>query len=148
MLMDEISPAFAERSIYAYVSKQLEELDCQDKELAVLAEKADGLFEWARLACEYIRNSDIGLSPKDCYGAVVSRDPAERSTLLYAMYHVSPHFNRYHALGYISASAETAFDEASEISLGDGTNTMHSRAPSFSFSERHQAPFSNAKGQF
>jgi hypothetical protein len=86
MSMDEIPPAFAQRDLYAYVSKQLEELDFQDKDLAVLAEKADGLFEWARLACEYIKKSDIGLSPKICYGAVVSRDPAERSALLYDMY--------------------------------------------------------------
>jgi hypothetical protein len=86
MSMDDIPLKFAKRDIHAYASKQLKELDFQDKELAVLAEKADGLFEWARLACEYIKYSDTGLSPKDCYGAVVSRDPAERSELLYDMY--------------------------------------------------------------
>jgi hypothetical protein len=86
MSMDEIPPAFAKRDIYAYVSKQLEKLDFQDKELAVLAEKADGLFEWARLACEYIKESHAGLSSMECYQAVVSRDPAERSPLLHAMY--------------------------------------------------------------
>lgn len=81
-----IPSAFATRDIYAYVSKQLEELDFQDKELAILAEKADGLFEWARLVYEYIKNSDTGLSPKDCHGTVVSRGPAERSALLYDVY--------------------------------------------------------------
>ncbi|KIK38627.1 hypothetical protein CY34DRAFT_14919 [Suillus luteus UH-Slu-Lm8-n1] len=86
MSMDDIPPAFAERDISAFISKQLEGLDFQVKELAVLAEKAEGLFEWARLACEYIKNSDAGLSPKDCYGTVVSRDPAERSALLHDMY--------------------------------------------------------------
>ncbi|KIK35362.1 hypothetical protein CY34DRAFT_587433, partial [Suillus luteus UH-Slu-Lm8-n1] len=86
MSMDDIPQADAERDIRTYVSKQLEELDFQDKDLAVLAEKAGGLFEWARLACGYIKHSNIGLSPQDCYNAVVSSDPAERSVLLYDMY--------------------------------------------------------------
>jgi hypothetical protein len=86
MSMDDIPPASTERDICAYVSKELEGLDFQDREFAVLAEKADGLFEWARLACEYIKNSHAGLSPMDCYEAVVSRDPAERSVLLHDMY--------------------------------------------------------------
>jgi hypothetical protein len=86
MFMDGIPPECAERDIRAYVCKELEGLGFQDKELAVLAETADGLFEWARLACEYIKKSHAGLSRKDCYKAVVSRDPAERSVLLYDMY--------------------------------------------------------------
>jgi hypothetical protein len=86
MSMDDIPPACAERDIRAYVSKELERLDFQDREFAVLAERADGLFEWARLACEYIKNSHAGLSPLDCYEAVVSRDAAERSVLLHDMY--------------------------------------------------------------
>jgi hypothetical protein len=86
MSMDDIPPADAKRDIHAYISKELEGLDFHDREFAVLAEKADGLFEWARLACGYIRESDMGLSLSDCYSAVVSRDPAERSMLLHSMY--------------------------------------------------------------
>jgi len=86
MSMDDIPPAIAERDIHAYVFKELEGLDFHDREFAVLAEKADGLFEWARLACGYIKESDMGLSPIECYNAVVSRDPAERSKLLHDMY--------------------------------------------------------------
>jgi hypothetical protein len=86
MSMDDIPPAVAEHDIHAYISKELEELDFQDRDFAVLAEKADGLFEWARLACEYIKEPLAGLSPIDCFDAVVSRDPAERSMLLYDMY--------------------------------------------------------------
>jgi hypothetical protein len=86
MSMDDIPPAIAERDIRAYVSKELEGLDFQDREFAVLAEKADGLFEWARLACGYIKKSDLGLSSMDCYNAVVSRDPTKRSKLLHDMY--------------------------------------------------------------
>jgi hypothetical protein len=86
MSMDDIPPAVAEHDIHTYISKELEELDFQDREFAVLAEKADGLFEWARLACGYIKEPLAGLSPVDCFDAVVSRDPAERSMLLYDMY--------------------------------------------------------------
>jgi hypothetical protein len=84
--MDDIPTAVAERDIHAYVSKELEGLDFQDREFAVLAKKADGLFEWARLACGYIKEPYVGLSSIDSYDAVVSRDPAERSKLLYSMY--------------------------------------------------------------
>jgi hypothetical protein len=86
MSMDDIPPADAKRDIHAYVSQELEGWHFQDEQFAVLAEKADGLFEWARLACGYIKESDIGLSPSECYNAVVSRDPAERSMLLHSMY--------------------------------------------------------------
>jgi hypothetical protein len=63
MSMDDIPPADAKRDIHAYVSQELEGWHFQDEQFAVLAEKADGLFEWARLACGYIKESDIGLSP-------------------------------------------------------------------------------------
>ncbi|KAG2338271.1 hypothetical protein BDR05DRAFT_848415, partial [Suillus weaverae] len=86
MSMDDIPAAVAKRDIRAYVSKELEGLGFQDREFAVLAEKADGLFEWARLACGYIKKSHAGLSRMDCYDAVVARDPAERSMLLRSMY--------------------------------------------------------------
>jgi WD40 repeat protein len=107
MSMDDIPPAFAERDIRAYVSTELKGLDLQDRNFAVLAEKADGLFEWARLACGYIKESHLGLSSIDCYNAVVSRNPAERNMLLHDMYHfiltdimpkdTSPHSQKPHA---------------------------------------------------
>ncbi|KAG2066758.1 hypothetical protein BDR04DRAFT_1029204, partial [Suillus decipiens] len=84
--MDDIPPEFAKRDIRAYVSKELEGLNFQDKQFAVLAEKADGLFQWAHLACGYIRGPNSGISPIDCYKAVVSHNPAERSNLLHGMY--------------------------------------------------------------
>ncbi|KAG1791635.1 hypothetical protein EV424DRAFT_1106871 [Suillus variegatus] len=40
---------------------------CQ--EFANLVVKADGLYEWARLACEYIREDLPSLSPMDCLGS-------------------------------------------------------------------------------
>jgi len=85
MSMDDIPREFSRRDIRAYISNELKELDFRDREFAVLAQTADGLFEWARLACGYIKESDM-VSPKDCYEAVVSRNPAERSKLLDDMY--------------------------------------------------------------
>jgi hypothetical protein len=88
MSMDDISPDTTERDIRTYVSKELEGLDFQDREFTVLAWKSDGLFEWARLACQYIKFSHTGLSSMECYNTVVSRDPAEfrRSMPLHDMY--------------------------------------------------------------
>ncbi|KAG2347614.1 hypothetical protein BDR05DRAFT_905558 [Suillus weaverae] len=85
--MDDIPTAVAKRDIHAYVSNELEGLNFQDREFAVLAEKAEGLFQWAHLACGFIKESDV-LSLIERYKAVVSRDPAERNMLLHDMYHL------------------------------------------------------------
>ncbi|KIK45029.1 hypothetical protein CY34DRAFT_574316, partial [Suillus luteus UH-Slu-Lm8-n1] len=84
--MDDIPTALAERDIHAYISKELEGRGFEDREFAALAKKADGLFEWARLACGFIKERHLGLSPIDCYNEVVSHNPAKRDMLLYSMY--------------------------------------------------------------
>ncbi|KIK39900.1 hypothetical protein CY34DRAFT_807748 [Suillus luteus UH-Slu-Lm8-n1] len=85
--MDDIPPEVAERDIYAYVSKQLEGLSqFGSKEFTALAKKADGLFEWARLACESIEAPPPGLSSYQSHNVMVSRDPVKREHLLYDMY--------------------------------------------------------------
>jgi hypothetical protein len=89
MYMDDISPATAERDIRTYVSIELEGVaHVGPSEFATLAEKADGLFEWARLACGFIKERHLGLSPIDCYNEVVSHNPAKRDMLLYSMYKI------------------------------------------------------------
>ncbi|KIK37359.1 hypothetical protein CY34DRAFT_810405, partial [Suillus luteus UH-Slu-Lm8-n1] len=85
--MDDIPPEDAEHDIYAYVSKMLEGLShFGSNEFTALAKKADGLFEWARLACESIEAPPPGLSSKESFSIMVSRDPVEREHLLYDMY--------------------------------------------------------------
>ncbi|KAG0697247.1 hypothetical protein DFH29DRAFT_1003912 [Suillus ampliporus] len=87
MSKDNIPAATAEHDIYAYVSNKLEGLlGFGSREFAALAKKAEGLFEWARLACEYIEAPPLGFSSDESFNAVVSRDPAERQNLLYDMY--------------------------------------------------------------
>jgi hypothetical protein len=85
--MDTIPAEVAEGDIRAFVSEELKELsEFQDKHVARLAVNADGLFEWARLACEYIRRPYFGSSSMNCFDEVVNRDPKGRENLLYDMY--------------------------------------------------------------
>jgi WD40 repeat protein len=85
--MDDIPPDVAEHDIYAYMSKKLARLSHFGREeFIALAKKADGLFEWARLACESIEAPPLGLSSNQSFNVMVSRDPVEREHLLYDMY--------------------------------------------------------------
>jgi hypothetical protein len=85
--MDEIPAAVAERDICAFISDKLQELSrFGDKEYANLAAKADGLFEWARLACEYIQEDLPGVNPRSRFETVVNRDPGKWTNKLYDMY--------------------------------------------------------------
>ncbi|KAG1817021.1 hypothetical protein EV424DRAFT_1513365 [Suillus variegatus] len=85
--MDEIPLEVAERDICTYVSEKLEGLpDFGSKEFTALAKKADGLFEWARLACKYIEAPPLGSSSVKFFNVIVSRDGVERGHLLYDMY--------------------------------------------------------------
>jgi hypothetical protein len=76
----------AERDIRIYVSEKLP--DFKDRQLTALAKKADGLFEWARLACEYIKNPIRRQIRMDSYEAVMSPNPDDRHKLLYDTYTV------------------------------------------------------------
>jgi hypothetical protein len=87
--MDDIRPEVAERDIYAYVSTKLEGLaQFGSEKFAAIAKKADGLFEWARLACESIEAPPPGLSADESFNVIASRHPVEREHLLYDMYHL------------------------------------------------------------
>jgi hypothetical protein len=71
--MDDISHISLEssqRDIQVYISRRLNYL-CDDEgfndgHFKMLAHKSDGLFEWARLACEYIKGTNsAGVEPMD-----------------------------------------------------------------------------------
>jgi hypothetical protein len=70
MSMDDIPPAITECDIHAHVSRELEGLDFQDREFAVLAKTADGLFEWAHLTCSVI-SQILDLSYSRIYGLIL-----------------------------------------------------------------------------
>jgi hypothetical protein len=85
--MDEIPAAVAKRDIYTFVSDKLEGLShFGDKEFGSLATKAEGLFEWARLACEYIKGNFPGINPRSRFETVVNHDPGKWTNKLYNMY--------------------------------------------------------------
>ncbi|KAJ8596212.1 hypothetical protein M405DRAFT_782001 [Rhizopogon salebrosus TDB-379] len=73
--MDDIPAASTEHDIQLYVSSRLAD-SCSafdDARFKALAHKSDGLFEWARLACEYIKSAiRLGVDPMDRFNAVVS----------------------------------------------------------------------------
>ncbi|KAG2118697.1 uncharacterized protein F5147DRAFT_832558 [Suillus discolor] len=84
--MDEIPAAVAERDIHTFVSKELKGLpDFGDKELTSLAAKADGSFEWARLAYEYIKDAPPGAPQIRRFNALVIPRAGKQKHLLYDM---------------------------------------------------------------
>ncbi|KAG2738391.1 WD40 repeat-like protein, partial [Suillus brevipes Sb2] len=86
--MDDIPPASTHNDIQLYISNRLEGLrNFNDAHFNTLAEKSDGLFEWARLACEYIKGTNkVGLSPADRFDAVVAGTSETGTRLLDMMY--------------------------------------------------------------
>jgi hypothetical protein len=71
--IDDIPAVSTERDIQFYISTRLAgELNAfDDGHLKILAQKSDGLFELARLACEYIRCANkAGIDPMDRFKAV------------------------------------------------------------------------------
>jgi hypothetical protein len=86
--MDDISHVSLEssqRDIERYLSDKLKKLGdvFDDLDFQRLAQKSDGLFEWARLACEYIKR---GLPPKSRFNALVDGTATKGTHLLDDMY--------------------------------------------------------------
>ncbi|KAG2337953.1 WD40 repeat-like protein [Suillus weaverae] len=92
--LDEVSPASTELDIQLYVSHKLEDLRhvFNDVHFKVLALKSDGLFEWARLASEYIKSTNV-----------VSRGP----------------MHRFHDISETSAKGVRLLDEMYQRILAD-----------------------------
>ncbi|KAG1800887.1 uncharacterized protein HD556DRAFT_967441 [Suillus plorans] len=61
--LDDISPVSTALDIELYISHRLEDLrhTFNDAHFKALALKSDGLFEWARLASEYIKSTNIAI---------------------------------------------------------------------------------------
>ncbi|KAI9460067.1 WD40-repeat-containing domain protein [Boletus coccyginus] len=70
-----------ERDIRFYISHRVHAL--RDEQYALLTTKADGLFEWARIACDFISSPDQGgPSPEDLFECIRSlADGGPRSPL-------------------------------------------------------------------
>lgn len=88
--MDTIPPESTERDIRMYISEKLRNLgdDFNDEDVTLLAQKSDGLFEWSRLACEFIRSYKAGVTPKERFEDLISLTPGAGKPLLDEMYRV------------------------------------------------------------
>jgi len=82
--LDEFS---AERDIHMYVSKQLKDRrGIGATEIDQIVRRADGLFEWARLACEWIRPGIAGETNKERFDDLMARTSREGEILLDKIY--------------------------------------------------------------
>jgi len=92
MSMDSIPPKSTERDILRYVSGQLSQVNFGIPSQEVfdsLAVSSGQIFEWARLACAYIRgdnNAGTWLQPKERFDAILSHKKSDHVPLLDEMY--------------------------------------------------------------
>ena len=86
--MNDISTASAEHDIRLYVSDQLGKLTDRftAAEISYLVRLADGLFEWARLACKFIKSHKAGFTATERYADLISASPGKSKELLDEMY--------------------------------------------------------------
>ena len=90
--MDTIPPELTKRDIFRYVSGQLSQVDFgtpSQEVFASLAGSSGQIFEWARLACAYIRgdnNAGIGLKPQARFTALITHSTSDHVPLLDTMY--------------------------------------------------------------
>ena len=87
MSLDDVPIAFTERDIRLFVSTKIGDLeDIGDSEVNQIAQKADGLFEWARLACEFISLNATGEMVKERFNSCIGCASGEGKALLDNMY--------------------------------------------------------------
>ena len=85
--LDDVSTVFAERDIRLYVSNELGALDdIGNTEIDEITRRAEGLFEWARLACEFVKPSSLGRTTKERFNELMTRASGKGPTLLDSMY--------------------------------------------------------------
>ena len=85
--LDNIDAELIIRDIRLYVSTRLKSLGgaLSDEELQQLAAKSGGVFEWARLACDFISHR-IKVIAKKRFEEIMSHSPGNGRTLLDEMY--------------------------------------------------------------
>ena len=84
--LDAVDSVSTTRDITFYISTELKEVDgtFNDEHFGQLTVKSDGLFEWARLACDFIC-PDISVIPQEHFRQVMSH-AGDTSSLLDEMY--------------------------------------------------------------
>ena len=88
--LDTISPESAERDMRLYITAKLKSTGraFQKEEVDQLVNKSDGLFEWARLACDFVTTRKAGVTTEERFRKLVSHAPGQGEPLLDEMYEV------------------------------------------------------------
>ncbi|KIN93504.1 hypothetical protein M404DRAFT_1008886, partial [Pisolithus tinctorius Marx 270] len=85
--LDDVRLELVERDIKLYVSKELDRFPgIGATEVQNVVNKSDGLFEWARLACEFIKPGKAGETSKERYDNLMALESKEGRTLLDTTY--------------------------------------------------------------
>ena len=88
-LMDSIPRQSTERDILHYTFYELSDLDGMDSQTvsSALARASDGLFEWARLACAYVKSDNYaGQTTQERFEVVIATNKDDSLPLLDSMY--------------------------------------------------------------
>jgi len=85
--LDDIDTELTMRDIHLYVSTRLKTLRVTftSENFQQLAAKSGGVFEWARLACDFV-SPRSGVIPRDRFRQIMSHAPGDGRTLLDEMY--------------------------------------------------------------
>lgn len=86
--LDDVDPTSTGRDIRLYIKNRLQMFRSafNDAEVSQLAAISDGLFEWARLACEFIKPRQAGVNARKRFNELISRAHGQGSALLDDMY--------------------------------------------------------------
>ena len=86
--LDDIAVESTMGDIRLYISHRLKNLGdtCTDENLQQLAAKSDGVFEWARLACDFVFQRRLGAIAKKRLEGILSQGPGDGRILLDTMY--------------------------------------------------------------
>ncbi|KIK24294.1 hypothetical protein PISMIDRAFT_412255, partial [Pisolithus microcarpus 441] len=87
MCLDDVPAESAQRDLTLFVSKELDNLkDIGTTEIQQIVEKSNGLFEWARLACQFLNPNAFGQTVKERLQSLIAIPSGEGKELLDGMY--------------------------------------------------------------
>src|SRR6267154_1872228 len=134
--LDSIPSTSTDRDILHYVTNELIDVEgVHGGELLMsLARESSGLFEWARLACAYVkRENDPGLTAHERYEAIISHHKDD---------HVSPRPDvQVHIDINLSAELATAQGASRSVPFCDGTGTWNTGTTPTHFIALHEVSF-------
>ncbi|KAL4075164.1 hypothetical protein V8B97DRAFT_1544571 [Scleroderma yunnanense] len=85
--LDNVPAIYTERDIHLYVSSELKGHEgIGEAEINQIAHRADGLFEWARLACEFVTLRTLGQTTAERFADLMAQSSGEGAKLLDSMY--------------------------------------------------------------